>query len=128
MTTATQSRAEFLKAEERSAVAGPDATLQARWGAAGGDTSQTSVLAGQRDAAAEASRQIALLAPALALDTVTIEGVVFDLEGQTVRVSYALPAGGTYFGMSSADIDMLVVRATVDLAEGTTTIEGFVAL
>lgn len=127
MTVATQTRAEFLKAAERSAVA-VDAAIRARWGDAAGDTAQSSVLVDEAAAAAEAARQLALLGFVLADDAVTIEGVFFDLEGETLSIDYALPVGvGTHFGGASA-VEFLVVKARPDPGQGTTSIEGFVRL
>lgn len=126
MTVATTTRAEFLKAEERSEVA-VSATLRARWGDAAGDTSQSSCLVDKAAATTEAARQLALLANTLAYDSVRLEGIWFDLEGETVRVAYTMPGGDTYFG-GAASVDILVVKAIIDLAAGTTTIEGFIAL
>ena len=126
MATATQTRAEFLKAAERSETAS-DATLTARWGDAGGDSTQSSTLVNQSDAAAELTRQMALLAGVLAEDSVLIEGVYFDLEGQTIRLDYTAPDGGTWFG-GSASIDLLVTKARPDPGVGTTLVQGFIQL
>ena len=129
MTIATQSRAEFLKSAERSEVAA-SAALRARWGDAGGDTAQSSTLILQADAAAEAARQLAFMGNAFAVDSVAIEGVHFDLEGETVRLDYTLPGNpaGTFFGGAGV-VDILVIRARVSLAEGRTVIaEGLIAL
>lgn len=125
MTVATTARARFLQAAESSEVA-TSATLRARWGDAAGDTAQSSVLINQADATAEAARQLALMAPVLALDSVRLEGVFFDLEGETVRIDYRT-AGVIAFG-GSASVDMMVTKSTVDLRAGTTTVEGLVAL
>lgn len=125
MSVTTQARAEFLKNAERSEVA-LSATLRTRWGAAAGDTAQSSLMVVQADAAAEASRQLALMAPALAVDIVDIEGVWFDLPGATVRIDYAFPGGNAFGG--AASVNMLVARATINLADGLTTIEGLIAL
>lgn len=126
MTTATQTRAEFLKAAERS-VSAVDAALTARWGDAAGDTTQSSLLINAADATAELARQMALLGAVMAEDSVLLEGVFFDLEGKTVRIDYTMPAGGTYFG-GAASVDLLVTKARPDPAAGTTLIEGLIAL
>lgn len=126
MTIATQTRAEFLKSAESSAFAA-SATLLARWGDAAGDTAQSSTLDAGAAASAEAARQLALMASALANDTVRLEGVFFDLEGETVRLSYVMPGGTNWFG-GAASVDMIVTKASINLADGTTTIEGFIAL
>ena len=125
MSTATTDRAEFLKTAERSEVA-VSATLRTRWGDAAGDTAQSSLLVNKADATAEAARQLALMAPAFALDSIDIEGLHFELEGATVRIDYAFPDGNAFGG--PATVDMLVVRATVKLADEFTTIEGLIAL
>lgn len=126
MGAATTARAEFLKAAERSEVA-ISATLRTRWGAAAGDTEQSSLLVNQADATAEAARQLALMGPVLAVDSVDIEGVWFDLEGATVRVDYALPGGNAFGG--AAAVDILVTDVVgIHLAEGYTTIKGLIAL
>jgi hypothetical protein len=127
MATATLTRAEFLKAAERSTFA-QSTTLLARWALAAGDTSQSSTLDAEAAATSEATRQLALMAPALAEDTVRLEGVWFDLEGETVALDYRIPDGtGAWFG-GATSVAMLVTKASIDLAAGTTTIEGFVAL
>lgn len=125
MATATTTRAEFLKAAERAAIAA-DATLQARWGTAAGDTAQSTVLVAEADATAEASRQLALLSSALAEDRVTVEGLLWDAEGTTVAIDYRGP-DGAYFGGADV-VTMLVTRARVSLADGATTLTGFVQL
>ncbi|WP_439532023.1 hypothetical protein [Polymorphobacter sp.] len=127
MTAATLTRAEFLKSAERSVIA-VNAGVRTAWGEIAGDTSQSSVLALEADAVTEAARQLALMDNALAEDRVTLEGVYRDLEGETVRVSYLRPDGGRHFEAAADDVDIIVVRATVDEAEGTTTIQGFVIL
>lgn len=126
MTVATTTRAEFLKSPESSEIA-VSATLQARWGDAAGDTAQSSALIVKADATAEAARQLALMGSVVAVDQVTIEGVYFDLEGQTVRVDYTLPGGGSYFG-GATSVDMLVTKARISLVDGTTNIEGLIRL
>lgn len=126
MPAASTTRAEFLKAAERSEVA-VSATLQARWGEAAGDTAQSSALIVKADATAEAARQLALFGGVLAQDRVTIEGIWFDLEGETVRVDYSISGGGSYFG-GAANVDILVTKSTISLSEGTTVIEGFIVL
>ncbi len=125
MTAATITRAEFLKAEERS-VAASAAGVQAAWGTLARDTAQSSALALEAAASAEASRQLGLLDEVLAEDSVVIEGVHFDLEGETVRLSYLRPDGGRYFGAAADEVDLLVVSARVDLRAGTTQLRGFV--
>jgi hypothetical protein len=125
MTVATTARARFLQSAESSEVA-INATLRTRWGDAAGDTAHSSVLINQSDAAAEATRQLAVMAPVFADDLVRLEGVFFDLEGETVRVDYRT-SGVIAFG-GAATVDILVTRSTIDLRAGTTTIEGLVAL
>lgn len=127
MPIASQTRAEFLKAEERQATA-ENAALRARWGDAAADTSQSSVLDQSAAAEAEAGRQLVLMGQPMATDAVTIEGVWLDLEGRTVAIDYALPVGaGTYFG-GAAVTQLLVTRARVDFAQGVTLLEGLVRL
>ena len=126
MSAATLAAAEFLKAEERSAVA-VSATLQARWGDSAGDTSQSSVLTELADATAEAARQLALMGTPFAPDLLAIEGVYFDLEGETITVDYTMPGGGTYFG-GAASVAMLVTKARPELESGVTIVEGLIAL
>lgn len=127
MTVATTTRAEFLKALERSEPAA-SATLRARWGDAAGDTAQSSCLVDQAAATTEVARQLAFLGVTFAGDSVVLEGVYFDLEGETVRVSYVMPFGGSHFG-GNASVDIMVVKARINLGEGTTIItEGFIAL
>ena len=125
MTAATITRAEFLKAEERSVVAVSSA-VQTAWGALALDTSQSTALATEAAASAEAARQLALLDEVLAEDEVEIEGAVFDLEGETVRVSYLRHDGGRYFDAAADEVDLLVVSARVDLRQGTTLLRGLV--
>jgi hypothetical protein len=125
MGVATTARARFLQSPESSEVA-INATLRTRWGDAAGDTAQSSVLVNQADATAEAARQLALMAPAFALDSVRLEGVFFDLEGETVRIDYR--TAGVIAFAGAATVDLLVTKSTVDLRAGVTTIEGLVAL
>jgi hypothetical protein len=126
MTAATTDRAEYLKSPEKQAVA-TDAVLLARWGAAAADSAQSSPLAEEAPAAAEAARQLALLGRVMAEDELTIEGVLFDLEGETITVDYRHPGGGTYFG-GAASVAFLVTFAAPDLAAGTTAIRGLIQL
>lgn len=126
MTAATTDRAEYLKSPEKQAVA-TDAVLQARWGAAAADSAQSSVLAEAADAEAEAARQLALMGRVLAEDEITIEGVFFDLEGETITLDYAHPDGGAHFG-GAASVAFLVTFAAPDLAAGTTSIRGLIQL
>jgi hypothetical protein len=119
--SASTPRAEFLKAAERFALA-ESATMAARWGEDATDTSQSSALALEADAAAEASRQLAQLAQPRAVDLVTVEGYWPDLEGLTVSVWY-----GGRFGIAGAAL-LLVTRARVDPARGQTELEGEVIL
>jgi len=125
--TATLTRAEFLKARERSVVA-VGAGVKAAWGVRALETAQSSVLALEAAAAAEAARQLALLGQPLALDAVEIEGAVFDLEGETVRVNVLKPDGSRYFDAAADEVDLLVVRSRIDTARGVTRLEGFVRL
>lgn len=126
MTVAAQTRAEFLKAAERS-VSAVDAVLAARWGDAAGDTTASSQMVNEADATAELARQMALLGNVLAEDSVLLEGVFFDLEGKTVRLDYTMPAGGAYFG-GAASVDLLVTKARPDPGAGTTLVEGLIRL
>ena len=130
MTAATQSRAEFLKSAERSELAS-SATLTARWGDAAGDTTQSSLLINQSDTATELARQMTLLSSVIGEDSVLLEGVFFDLEGQTVRIDYTAPASpnaaGNWFE-GSATVDLLVTKARPDPGAGTTLVQGFVQL
>jgi hypothetical protein len=126
MTAATLTRAEFLKAAERSVIA-VNAGVRTAWGEIAADTAQSSALALEAAATTEAARQLALMDQALAEDRVTIEGVHRDLEGTTVRLSYLRADGSRYFNAPADTVDILVVRATVDWAEGTTSIQGFIA-
>ena len=126
MATATQTRAEFLKAAERS-IGSADATLTARWGDAAGDTSQSSLLCDAAAATTELTRQMALLGSVFAEDSVLLEGLYFDLEGQTVRIGYTALDGGNWFG-GGASIDLLVTKARPDPGAGTTLVQGFVIL
>lgn len=126
MTVATTARAEFLKSAESSEIA-VSATLQARWGDAAGDTAQSTALINKADTIAEAARQLALMGSVMTVDQVPIEGVYYDLEGLTLRVDYTLPGGGTYFG-GATTVDILVTKARISPADGTTTIEGLIRL
>jgi len=126
MTAATQTRAEFLKSAERSVVA-TDATLTARWGEAAGDTAQSSALVNEADATAELGRQMALLDTVLVEDAVLLEGLFLNLEGQTVRISYAAPGGGNWFE-GAASVDLLVTKSRPDPGAGTTLVQGFIQL
>jgi hypothetical protein len=121
MSTATTARAEFLKTEDRFAVA-ESVTITTRWGEDAADTRQASVLDEEAAAAAEASRQMTLLATVRARDSVLVEGVHFDVEGKTVRLPYAGLMG------AGATVDMLVVSARIDLNDGTTRLEGELVL
>ncbi len=118
---ATVTTAEFLKAEERFAIA-ESAVLAARWGEDAFDTRQSSPLAELPDAQAEASRQLAQLAPIRARDVVTLAGLHPELEGRTVRIWY-----GGAFGMGQ-EADMLVIRAKLLRNSGQTELEGEVQL
>lgn len=126
MTAATQTRAEFLKAAERSVTAA-DATLAARWGEAAGDTAQSSVLVFEADATAELTRQMAIFDDVLAEDSVLLEGLFFDLEGQTIRIDYTAPGGGNWFD-GDAVADLLVTKSRPDPGAGTTLVHGFIRL
>lgn len=121
MTAATLSRGEYLKAAERqvSAIA---AGVRATWGEDAADTTQSTALTDAGDAAAEAARQLGFLGLVRARDVVVVEGLWFDLEGETVAVPYDghLGVAGTLL--------MLVVRSKVDPNSGTTEIEGEVLL
>jgi nucleotide-binding universal stress UspA family protein len=119
--TATTARAEFLKTEERFAVA-ENSTIAARWGEDAADTRQSSPLATQAAAEAEAARQLAQLAAVRARDLVVVEGLHPGLEGQTVRIWY-----GGQFGMTT-EADLLVIRARVRRNTGQTELEGEVLL
>jgi hypothetical protein len=118
---ATVTTAEFLKAEERFALA-ESAVLAARWGEDAFDTRQSSPLAEQVDAQAEAARQLGQLGAVRARDLVLVEGLHPELEGLTVRLWY-----GGQFGMAQ-EVDMLVVRAKLLRNTGQTELEGEVQL
>ena len=119
--TATTARAEFLKTEDRFAIA-ESATLTTRWGEDALDTSQASPLAELADAQAEANRQLAQLGAVRARDLVVVEGLHPELEGRTVRIWY-----GGQFGMPN-EADLLVIRAKVLRNSGQTELEGEVVL
>lgn len=119
--TATISRAEFLKAEERFAIA-ESATLTTRWGEDAFDTSQSSPLAELADAQAEANRQLAQLGVVRARDVVLVAGLHPELEGRTVRVWY-----GGQSGMGN-EVDLLVIRAKLLRNTGQTELEGEVQI
>lgn len=119
--TATISRAEFLKSEERFAIA-ESATLTTRWGEDALDTSQSSPLSELAQAQAEADRQLAQLGTVRARDVVVVEGLHSELEGRTVRVWY-----GGQFGMAN-EVDLLVIRAKLLRNTGQTELEGEVQL
>lgn len=125
MSEASVDRAEYLRSPEKT-VSAANATLLARWGQAAGDTAQSTPLATEAAAAAEAARQLALLGDVMAEDQVLIEGLHRDLEGETVAIDYRHPAGGTYFG-AAATVSMLVTKARVDLNAGTTLLQGLIA-
>lgn len=115
------SRAEFLKAQDRYATA-ISASAESRWGEDAVDTTQTSPLHLESDAAAEAGRQLAHLAQVRVRDVVEVAGVHTDLEGATVRLPYAGRLG------MGATADMLVVKARIDRNAGVTILTGEVIL
>lgn len=119
--TATTARSEFLKAEDRFAIA-QSAPLLARWGEDAVDSSQSSPLAELVDAQAEAVRQLAQLGAVRARDVVMVEGLHPELEGRTVRIWY-----GGQFGMAD-EVDLLVIRAKLLRNVGQTELEGEVLL
>ena len=120
--TATVTRAEFLKTEDRFAAA-ISPTMEALWGDGALDTSQTSPLVAEADALAECVRQLGQLgAGPRGRDVAVIAGIHRDLEGRTVTLPYA-----GRFGMP-ATANMLVLRAHVNANEGTTTLRGEVLL
>ena len=119
--TATVTRAEFLKSEERFATASAPA-MEVRWGEDAADTSQSSPLAFEPDAVAESARQLAQMGDTSAEDIAVITGLYPGLEGKTVRLAY-----GGRFGMA-AEANMLVTRASLNRNEGTTTLQGFAKL
>lgn len=119
--SAAIARAEFLKTEERFALA-EDSAITARWGEDAADTLQSSCLAFEAAAAAEAARQLAQLAEVRARDVVTVEGVWPDLEGRTVRIAYDGQLG------VAGEADLLVLRALVDRNAGTTELTGEILL
>lgn len=119
--TATTARSEFLKTEERFAIA-QSAALSARWGEDALDSSQSSPLAELADAQAEAARQLAQLSTVRARDVVMVEGLHPELEGRTVRIWY-----GGQFGMGQ-EADLLVIRAKLYRNTGQTELEGEVVL
>jgi hypothetical protein len=126
MAEATVDRAEFLRSAERT-VSAADATLQARWGAAAGDTAQSTPLIEEAATAAVLALQMAFLGSVMADDQVLIEGIHWDLEGAVVAIDYTHPAGGAFFG-GAASVSMLVTRARVDLNAGTTLLQGLIQL
>lgn len=119
--TATTARAEFLKTQDRFAVAS-NATIETRWGEDALDTRQSSALADEADAQAEASRQLAQMADVRAIDVATVEGIHSDLEGQTVVLAYAGRLG------MSATAEMLVTAVAINRQDGTTQMTGQVIL
>ena len=121
MSTATITRAEFLKTEDRFAAA-ISPTIEALWGEAALDTSQVSPLVNEADALAESVRQLGQMSAPRARDMVVVSGLHPDLEGRTVTIPYA-----GRFGMPVA-ANMLVIRARVNANAGTTTLTGLVLL
>lgn len=121
MTVATTTTAEYLKAADRftSAV---DATTQARWGEDAQDTTQVTALSAEADAIAEAARQLAFLKLPGTTDVVTLEGLFYDLEGVTISVPY-----DGRLGIAGSAL-FLVTHPRLDLATGTTVLEGIVLL
>lgn len=126
MAEASVDRAAYLRAPEKT-VAAASATLTARWGAAAGDTAQSTPLATEAAATAEAPRQLALMGSVMAEDQVLIEGIWFDLEGEVVTLDYTHPAGGNFLG-GAASVALLVTRGRVDLNAGTTLLQGLIQL
>lgn len=126
MSEASVDRAEYLRAPEKT-VGAASTTLLARWGQAAGDTAQSTPLASEAAATAEAARQLALLGTVTAEDQVLIEGLHRNLEGETVAIDYRHPAGGTYLGAAET-VSMLVVKARVDPNVGTTLLQGIVGV
>ena len=121
MSTATITRAEFLKTEDRFAAASSP-TIEALWGEAALDTSQVSPLLNEADALAESIRQLGQMSAPPARDVATIAGIHRDLEGKTVTIPYAGRLG------MPATANMLVIRAAVNANVGTTTLIGLVLL
>jgi hypothetical protein len=74
---------------------------------------------------------VTLLGNVLAEDSVLLEGLFFDLEGQTVRIDYTAPANrdvaGNWFD-GAATVDLLVTKARPDPGTGTTLVQGFIQL
>lgn len=121
MTVASTNTAEYLKAADRftSAI---DATTQTRWAEDAQDTTQVSALAVEADAITEAARQLAFLKLPTAIDIVTLEGLFYDLEGVTISVPY-----DGRLGIAGSAL-FLVIHPRLDLATGTTVLEGIVLL
>lgn len=119
--SAPTARAEWLKTQYRFAVAQAPAVL-ALWAGDAADTSQQTALVAEADAAAEAARQLAQMAMVRGRDVVLLAGLHPGLPGRTVRLPYAGRFG------HGATVDMLVIRARLNLSAGTTEIEGEVLL
>lgn len=118
---ASATRAEWLKQKELS-VPATDATMDARWGEDALDSTQSSLIVLQGAATTEANRQLAFLARPRGRDVVTVDGIWFDLEGETVDIDYAGCLG------LNGIARLLVVRTRVDLNAGVTEIEGEVLI
>ncbi len=87
MSAAPLGRAEYLKREELAAIA-TSAGAAALWGDNAPTSSQSSALVAEENASDEASRQLALLETARAVDVILVAGIWPDLEGETIAVPY----------------------------------------
>jgi hypothetical protein len=123
---ASVDRAAYLRAPEQTASA-TSPTVIARWGAAAGDTAQSTSLVTEAAASTEVARQLALFGSVMAEDQLLIEGIWPDLEGEVVIIDYTHPGGGAYLGGASS-VAKLVVKARVDLNAGTTLLQGLIQL
>jgi hypothetical protein len=126
MPEASLDREQFLRSAERT-VSATNPAVQARWGAAAGDTAASTPLISESAAAAAAALQVAILGNVMVEDQLLIEGIWRDLEGRVVEIDYSHPAGGTWFG-GAATVAMLVTRARVDLNAGNTLVQGLIRL
>jgi hypothetical protein len=121
--TATPTRADFLRNAERTETA-TDSATQAKYGALAVEGAQSSFLAEQDEAAAEAARQLALLNAPMAEDAVLVVGDWRHLRGKGVTLWH--PRAGYATGR-----EMLVTKVTVRPGtdgEGVSLLEGLVRL
>ncbi|MBU6167183.1 MAG: hypothetical protein KGQ52_13800 [Alphaproteobacteria bacterium] len=126
MPEASLDREQFLRSPQRT-VSATNPAVQARWGAAAGDTAAATPLISESAAAAAAALQVEILGSVMVEDQLLIEGIWRDVEGRVVEIDYSHPAGGTWFG-GAATVAMLVTRARVDLNAGTTLFQGLIRL